>query len=101
MVPRTTGCGLKRPELAEQEAVKIMDSQGGLHPLINSTIQDIFNKFDLVISQTIDFKEFKGLCDILGKPLLEEPQFKAQILAKYNSVENGLTLRGFREWWKA
>jgi hypothetical protein len=28
IVPRTTGCGLKKPEDNEAEAIKIMDSTG-------------------------------------------------------------------------
>lgn len=60
VVPRTTGCSLKRPEDAEPEQVKFMDHQGTFHPLFDATISDIFNKFDLVVSHTIDYTEFRG-----------------------------------------
>lgn len=33
IVPRTTGCGLKRPENATVESIKLMDSQGNLNPV--------------------------------------------------------------------
>jgi hypothetical protein len=36
-----------------------------------STIHDIFRKFDLVISNTIDFKEFSGFYEIIGKKITE------------------------------
>jgi hypothetical protein len=54
-----------------------------------------------VISHTIDFKEFKAFLDILGKPLKDELQFKEQILSKFNSNDTGITLRGFKDWWRA
>ncbi len=41
-----------------------------MHPLLAATITDIFNKFDLVISHSIDFKEFKAFLDIIGSKLL-------------------------------
>ena len=52
-----------------------MDTQGNFTTLFTSTITDIFNKFDLVVSHSIDFKEFKGLLEILGKPLKDEKAF--------------------------
>jgi hypothetical protein len=102
VVPRTTGCGLKRPENAEFDSIKLMDSQGQFHPLFVSTIADIFNKFDLVISHSIDFKEIKAFLEIIGKPApKDEPAFKAEISSKFNSTpEGGLTLRGFKDWWR-
>ncbi len=50
IVPRTTGCTLKRPENVEAESIRLSDLNGNLHPLFISTITDIFNKFDLVVS---------------------------------------------------
>lgn len=100
VVPRTTGCGLRRPDSAEPEMIKLMDTQGNLNPIFNSTITDIFNKFDLIVSNTIDFKEFKGFLEIFGKSIKDENEFKTSILSKYNSHEGALTLRGFRDWWK-
>ena len=37
----------------------------------NPPLGDIFKKFDLVISNTIDFKEFKALYEIIGKKITE------------------------------
>jgi len=100
VVPRTTGCNLKRPDNAEQEQISLIDSKGELNPLFESTIADIFNKFDLVVNRTIDFKEFKGFGEIIGIPIKDDLEFKNTILSKYNSHEGALTLRGFRDWWK-
>lgn len=100
VVPRTTGCGLKKPDTAEAESIRLMDNQGHFHPTFISTITDIFNKFDLVISHTIDFKEFKGFLEIIGRSLKSEEEWKQQISSKFNCYEDALTLRGFKDWWK-
>ena len=66
-----------------------------------STITDIFNKFDLVVSNSIDFKELKGFFEVIGKaPPKDDADFKATITSRFNSYEGSLTLRGFKEWWK-
>src|SRR5438132_816847 len=66
--------------------------------MFDSTLGDIFRKFDLVISNTIDFKEFKGLYDIIGKKLTEV-EFKQNVLSQYCSSEGGLTEKGFKQWF--
>ena len=71
VVPRTTGCSIRRPIGAISENIRLFNERGQAHEMFISTIEDIFRKFDLVISNSIDFKEFKALCDIIGKPLTE------------------------------
>jgi len=100
VVPRTSGCNLRRPEWAEAESIKLMDSAGDFHPMFSSTITDIFNKFDLVGHHTIDFGEFKGFLEIIGMTVRNVKEFKETILSKYCSNEEGITLRGFKEWWR-
>lgn len=95
VLPRTTGCSLRRPLQADAEAIKLIDHQGNFHPTFRSTITDIFNKFDLIINHVIEFKEFKGFLDIIGKTIKDENEFKNTILAKYNSFNGALTLKGF------
>lgn len=99
-MPRTTGCQLKRPEYAEAEEIRLMDSKGNLSIEFWSTINEIFQKFDLIMCNTIDFKEFKGFLEIIGKKLNNEKEFKDTILSKYNSYKDSLTSKGFAEWWK-
>lgn len=41
-----------------------------MHPLLASTVKDIFNKFDVTANQLIDLKEFKGFLEILAYPQL-------------------------------
>jgi hypothetical protein len=71
VVPRTTGCAVRRSDGAEVENIKLIGSNKKATDLFSSTLDDIFRKFDLVISNTIDFKEFKGLYDIIGKKITE------------------------------
>lgn len=98
VVPRTTGCNIQRPnEDAEEVNLPLLDENGEMNQYLSITVEDIFRKFDLVINNLIDFKEFKGLFDIIGKKITEV-EFK-NILQEYTSYENGLTMRGFKQWF--
>lgn len=65
---------------------------------MRATIEDIFRKFDLVISNTIDYKEFLGLYEIIGKKISEK-EFKSNIVGNYISRNGELTMKGFRDWF--
>eukprot|EP00347_Sterkiella_histriomuscorum_P008050 403346565 len=102
VVPRTTGCLLRRPDGAEVESIKLVDNQGNFNPLFTSTLKDLFTKLDLLGKNTVPFREFNGILETIGKAALkDEIAYKSEILTKYNSYEDGLTLRGFFDWWKA
>jgi len=75
VVPRTTGCAIRRPNDAQPENIRLLDEKGMPTDIFASTIKDIFRKFDLVISNTIDYKEFKALYEIIGKKI-SEAEFK-------------------------
>jgi hypothetical protein len=63
---------------------------------------DIFKKFDLVITNSVDYKEFNDFYTVIGKQkIATELEFKTQILDSYNSTDKVLTLQGFKEWWQA
>jgi hypothetical protein len=51
---------------------------------MNTTIIDIFNKFDVRNQQVLGFLEFRAFCDVIGKQLTEE-EFRANILDNYMS----------------
>lgn len=71
VVPRTTGCSIKRPLDAEEENIKLFETDGTPNSLFSSTINDIFKKFDLIMSNTMNYKEFAGLCNTIGKRISE------------------------------
>jgi len=52
----------------------------------------------LVISNTIDYKEFLGFFEIIGKKITEL-EFKNNILTKYCQYNGELTLKGFSDWF--
>ncbi|CDW86928.1 calpain family cysteine protease containing protein [Stylonychia lemnae] len=101
VLPKTTGCALKRPDHAEIESIKLVDHNRQFTPLFMSTLKDLFLKFDLTANQSIDWKEFSGFLQILGLTLQDELAFKAQILTKFHSSESGLTYQGFIDWWRS
>lgn len=82
VVPRTTGCAIKQQTATQPETVQLLKPNGQPTEMFESTTSDIFRKFDLVISNTIDFKEFKGLYDIIGRKITEI-EFRQNILPKY------------------
>ena len=62
ILPRTTGCKLRRPNGANNEFPSLLlDKQ--LHPLFLSTIRDIFRKFDITMNGELDYHEFKSLLE--------------------------------------
>ncbi len=76
----------------------MLEADGSTTQLLEHTISDIFRKFDLVISNTIDYKEFLGLYEIIGKKITEI-EFKNAIIGNYISRNGELTMKGFRDWF--
>lgn len=59
ILPRTSGCGLKRPPSAKSEYIKLLDSNGDLHPLAELCVKDIFRRLDKVlINNILNLDEF-------------------------------------------
>ena len=77
----------------------MLDKNGKLHELVESTIIDIFRKFDMLLNRELSYIEFKGFYECLNKNLSEK-EFKTQILDKYCSTAKGLSLRGFLDFFK-
>lgn len=53
--------------------VAITTSNGRLQMsvLFESTICDIFRKFDMLLNRELGYSEFRGFCDCVGRPLSE------------------------------
>lgn len=43
-----------------------------MHPLFEITLEDIFNKHDMLMTKILGFEEFKGFCDCISRSLTEE-----------------------------
>jgi calpain-15 len=98
ILPRTTGCTLRRPPDAKPENIRSIKN-GKFHDLVESTIIDIFRKFDMLLNRELSYIEFKAFYECLNK-FISEKDFVTQILEKYASTQKGISLRGFIEFWK-
>lgn len=99
ILPRTTGCFLRRPHNANSEQIDLMDNHDNFHELFEITINDIFRKFDMLLNRELSYTEFKGFYECLGKNI-NESEFRQEILENYCSSNRGITLRGFKEFWR-
>ena len=93
ILPRTTGCTLRRPPDAVPEKVNLLNRRGQLSELAESTISDIFRKFDMLLNRELTFNEFKSFYECIFKNITEN-EFRQNILKMYTSSERGLSLRG-------
>jgi len=102
ILARTTGCTLRRPGDAQDENIQLIESDGlgTYHELFESTVAEIFRKFDMLLNRELSFTEFRGFYECIGKNLTEA-EFKNEILNKYCSSSKGVTYRGFLEFWKS
>ena len=77
----------------------MIQKNGRLHELVESTITDIFRKFDMLLNRELSYLEFKGFYECLNKNISEK-DFKTQILDKFASTIKGISLRGFIDFWR-
>lgn len=76
-----------------------------LHPLFELTVEDIFNKFDMLMNRVLGYREFKGFCQCIGKDL-DYNEFINDYLENFQSTdkgglggEEGLTMNGFKDFF--
>ena len=76
-----------------------------MNPIFEVTIEDIFNKFDMLMNRVLGYREFKGFCDAIGRNLTYA-DFRDSYVRKYQSTgadgighEEGLTLNGFKDFF--
>jgi hypothetical protein len=92
ILPRTTGCSLKRPDNAPALNLQLINSNGKLNETLETTLEEIFRKFDMLLYRELTYCEFKGFCECIGKANLTERDFQTEILTKYHSTDKGITL---------
>ncbi len=98
ILPRTTGCTLRRPVEAKPEEVKLVKPDGEIDERLECALKDIFRKFDMLLNKELTYAEFKGVCECINKKLSEE-EFRSEFLVKFCSTSKGLTYRGFRDFF--
>ena len=94
ILPRTDGIGLKRPSQAEKQEVTLLDN-GVLSDILQGALEDIYYRLDTMISNSIDYEEFKEFYDTVGQEM-SQSDYQSLILDKYCSTAKGLTLKGFK-----
>lgn len=67
--------------------------------LFEGAIEDIYYRFDTLITNSIDYQEFKDFYETVGENITEI-DFDNKILKEYCSKGKGLTLKGFKEFMR-
>ena len=76
-----------------------MTDKGDLSEIFEGALEDIYYRLDTMISNSIDYEEFKEFFETVGEQIYQ-PDFNAQIQSKFTSTDKGLTLKGFKDFWK-
>ena len=98
VLPRTTGCLLRRPVDLPSESVSLLSPSGSLSELAESTINDVFRKFDMLLNRELSYTEFKGFYECINKHITET-EFRQSILRRFKSSETGISAQGFRDFF--
>jgi calpain-15 len=97
VLPRTTGCRLARPVYVKSGKQIPLITGNSLHPLVKSTLRDIFRRFDLLISEDLSYNEMKALMETIGEKL--SIQDFDNLKTKYCSTQRGITFEGFQDYF--
>ena len=96
IVPISSGCSLQVPQNARPPHFNFVTEEGVLHPTIQSTVRDVFRRFDMDMNQVLGPQEFISFAHRLGQSI-SEADFWRVICNKYTSTEQGITLQGLYE----
>lgn len=55
----------------------------------------------MLLNSELTYCEFKGFCECIGKSNLTEREFTNDILPRFHSTSRGLTMKGFKEYFKS
>lgn len=94
-MPISGGCSFKIPE-GPKQVIPLLTETDDLHPLFQSTIKDIFRRFDSDMDQIMSASDFVNFASRIGQRITEA-QFYNNICQKYTSTDRGLTLQGLYE----
>jgi hypothetical protein len=70
-----------------------------LTDFVEGTLDDIYYRIDTMINNAIDFDEFKEFMETIGQSITKE-DFNVKVLSEYCSTTQGLTLKGFKAYFK-
>ena len=100
--PRTSGCLFGKSKNNNNIQTILYDSNNkNFSDVFINTIKDIFKKFDILLNRFLGYKEFKGFWEcVQNNKTLNENYFNINILNKYQSFMNGITEKGFIDFFK-
>lgn len=59
ILPRTSGCTLRRLPGVKSDYIKLLDNNGDLHPIAELCVRDIFRRLDkIMINNILEYGEF-------------------------------------------
>lgn len=100
ILPRTSGCTMRRLPNAKSEYIKMIDANGDLHSLVDLIVKDIFRRLDkIVINNMLEYSEFKEFYSRLNIQLTES-DFQSKILNRFCNHAGGVNRRGFLDFFK-
>lgn len=68
ILPRTLGCRISKVYLKPyQNKATYLDDEGQLSPILVFTLQDIYRKFDMSVSDELSYNEMKALMETAGE----------------------------------
>lgn len=76
-----------------------MLERGKLCGVFEGAIEDIFYRFDTMISNSLDLAEFKEMYEIMGWTITQD-EFNT-ISKTFCSTPRGITIKGFKDFWKS
>lgn len=72
-----------------------MDEKGELNPIFEGCLEDLYYRYDTLVTNSIEFEEFKDMYDTIGQTITAI-EFDNNILKNYCSFNKGLALKGFK-----
>jgi hypothetical protein len=101
--PRTSGCLFGKPKYNYNTSHNVIYdiNKKKFSDVFITTIKDIFKKFDILLNRYLGYKEFKGFWECVhNDKTINEKYFNNNILSKYQSYLNGITEKGFIEFFE-
>ena len=80
-------------------SIPYLDDKEELTTIFEGCLEDLYYRYDTMITNSIEFEEFKDMYDTIGEQITAA-EFDGNILKNYCSFNKGLTLKGFKAFFK-
>ena len=102
VVPRTTGCNLRKPDSQRSDPLpSLLTPSGDLHPLATLALHDLFRRLDtLTLDGTLSLAELTTFFTRLSLPFTQDTYHALLRAHCPGHSEHGLDRRAFCEWWR-